>query len=200
MHGTLSTVTGKRMATDRITTIMWTALILLVSAHITVSNENTIEATAGQDVLLPCACPKNDDHYLVWQIQGKAVDYYIREHKNKSNISDQFEGRTRLFFSDHNRNCSLLLLGVTMADMGTYTCYYKNPEYEEAKVNLRISEKREITNSTVAPPTDKTAAYAVSGVILVLIGLLAVILIVRFRDRRLKFQAVNREPVTPSWV
>ncbi|KAG7467003.1 hypothetical protein MATL_G00148680 [Megalops atlanticus] len=200
MHGTLSTVTGKRMATDRIPTIMWTALILLASAHITASMENTVEATSGLDVLLPCVCPKNEDHYLVWQIQGKVVDYYIREHKNKSNISDQFEGRTRLFFSDHNRDCSLLLLGVTTADMGTYTCYYKNPEYDESKVNLTISETDTRVNPTVAPPADKTAAFAVSGVILVLIVLLAVVLTVRFRDRRLKFQVVNGEPVTPSRV
>ncbi|KAJ8253231.1 hypothetical protein GJAV_G00210530 [Gymnothorax javanicus] len=167
---------------------MWTELILLTSTLLGAYAE-TINASAGMDVLLPCHCPWKpkppDGPYVVWQIGDiRIVDYYTSE-LNKTGIDPLFLGRTQLFLPNDMGNCSLLLKNVTTVDNETYTCHYKNPRHTQADVTLTVSEAppKLPTQSPLSRLREHEVPCAIGGVFFVLSILLTVFLTFTYRKK-----------------
>ncbi|KAJ8410477.1 hypothetical protein AAFF_G00193810 [Aldrovandia affinis] len=168
---------------------MWTILILLTSVLFSACSKVTIHAIVGKDVLLPCTCLENKDPFLVWQIGQTIVAQYIHRY-NQSNIAPRFQGRTCLFLHEEAGNCSMLLSRVTAADNETFTCHYKNPMYSSSNITLIVSMHGMVVVQPPSPEYGKNrVAYAVGGIILAIVVLVTVVLMVRYRERRLRSRA-----------
>uniref|UniRef100_A0AAY4CJE1 Ig-like domain-containing protein n=1 Tax=Denticeps clupeoides TaxID=299321 RepID=A0AAY4CJE1_9TELE len=71
----------------------------------------------GEDVLLPCACTKEQN--VTWQNKAENVVYDSRSNEEGRG----YVNRTRLLLNNEGGRCSLLLRRVSVADEGTYVCY-----------------------------------------------------------------------------
>ncbi|KAJ8350814.1 hypothetical protein SKAU_G00259440 [Synaphobranchus kaupii] len=188
-----------KIGTRRLLGGMWTILVLLASALFGACAKITMNAIAGEDVLLPCICKENKvKPYLVWQIGSTTiVDQYISGHE-KSHIAHQFQNRTDLFLPEDEGNCSLLLKRITTADNQTFTCHYiESSAHTSSDVTLNVSVAHNGTQdlrkllSTHSPPSEHPehqhgkhrVTYATVGVLLAVALLLTVFLTVRYRHR-----------------
>ncbi|KAI1885177.1 hypothetical protein AGOR_G00217500 [Albula goreensis] len=132
------------METRRMSNSLWVLWIVLASNLVPAKLQVTIQATIGEDVLLPCVCPPAPTsspakYYLVWQIGDViVVDHAISDTEDKTNVDLQYQGRTHLFYPKDKDNCSLLLHRVCVEDERTYSCIFSEPELTNVTVKLEV--------------------------------------------------------------
>ncbi|KAL2102796.1 hypothetical protein ACEWY4_001964 [Coilia grayii] len=150
----------------------WTALSL-ASTGVTGSSTMLVQANTGEDVILPCACPDiSQELFLVWQLNMKIVMLHPRNH---SEIDESYQNRTHLNLETETKNCSLLLSGVRLSDMGVYQCYYKARALREISVTLKVNEKQsqegiqESTSTTVTMILMSLSMVGLLGLVYVLV-------------------------------
>uniref|UniRef100_A0AAY4CLB0 Ig-like domain-containing protein n=1 Tax=Denticeps clupeoides TaxID=299321 RepID=A0AAY4CLB0_9TELE len=96
----------------------------------------------GEDVLLPCACTKEQN--VTWQNKAENVVYDSRSNEEGRG----YVNRTRLLLNNEGGRCSLLLRRVSVADEGTYVCYVLSTGERIVKKQetvLRVSAKYTVT-------------------------------------------------------
>lgn len=102
-----------------------------------------INATVGENVLLPCDCSETT-YRVVWQ-DGLIVVNYFSSAGRKYNINDSYKTRSLLFLSSEKGNCTLLLLQVSFADQRNLTCYtFDNNGFQQTEVSLIITERKQL--------------------------------------------------------
>ncbi|XDV30217.1 hypothetical protein PO909_033184, partial [Leuciscus waleckii] len=73
----------------------------------------------GQTVILPCGCSSVTK--LVWQKGDTVViNSYPPE---RESIDQAYIDRTELFLEKEKTDCSLMILNISPADAGVYTCH-----------------------------------------------------------------------------
>ncbi|XP_062862493.1 uncharacterized protein si:dkey-192g7.3 isoform X2 [Trichomycterus rosablanca] len=129
-----------------------TVLVLSLSFMDIYAAENIqkINVTVGENVLLPCPCPKNTDQ-VVWQIDDDIVNMYS-EKNNSEKVHEFYINRTQLFTKSEKENCSLLLLNASSLDMKNFTCNLFSPFLSTSTVELNVvSHEKPDSGSFIAP-------------------------------------------------
>uniref|UniRef100_A0AAY4CKF3 Ig-like domain-containing protein n=1 Tax=Denticeps clupeoides TaxID=299321 RepID=A0AAY4CKF3_9TELE len=115
-------------------------LLLFLCRVSNISHKNGI---VGEDVLLPCACTKEQN--VTWQNKAENVVYDSRSNEEGRG----YVNRTRLLLNNEGGRCSLLLRRVSVADEGTYVCYVLSTGERIVKKQetvLRVSGKKSFRN------------------------------------------------------
>ncbi|XP_056320984.1 uncharacterized protein si:dkey-192g7.3 [Danio aesculapii] len=164
-------------------------MILILLTLLPFTSGSAIEEMTGyiqEDILLPCNC-SGDLKDLVWQRELRVVNVYPED---KSNIDPSYLGRTELFLKNQKKNCSLLLLNISVEDTGVYTCYRiisvdtGVSTMSQFQVNLTVSEKPFGLGHQIKPADESSTAVSISVPILVMAALLAAVLLVLLFRRR----------------
>ncbi|XP_067915501.1 NACHT, LRR and PYD domains-containing protein 1 homolog isoform X2 [Heterodontus francisci] len=114
----------------------------------------------GEDTMLPCTFPAAamfnlQDLVINWQrSDSRTVVHSFYSEENHSKYQDPaFRGRTELFPWEFPKgNASLKLKGVTVSDMGKYTCYVIQEDgkgFIENVVELKLHDKLLVTGTDV---------------------------------------------------
>lgn len=80
--------------------------------------ETNATGIVGQNVILPCGCSSVSS--LVWQRGDTVVNGYPQE---REYIDQAYIDRTELFLEKDKTDCSLMILNISSADAGVYTCH-----------------------------------------------------------------------------
>ncbi|XP_037646712.1 uncharacterized protein si:dkey-192g7.3 isoform X2 [Sebastes umbrosus] len=113
-------------------TFLGLLMVLIVSG-----DEVTREGVLGESVLLPCDCSERDlDKEFKWQINEELVF-------NGNTFEDKYKGRAKIFLSENNNNCSILLTNIMAEDQGKYTCRFDHSAgpYNKEIINLNLSAR-----------------------------------------------------------
>ncbi|XP_051567104.1 uncharacterized protein LOC127448524 [Myxocyprinus asiaticus] len=161
---------------------------------------------AGHDVLLPCPC--SDEHNkLLWQKDEIVVNIYPQDEIDKDSIDQSYKDRTWLFQNKEKRNCSLLLLDLSVTDSGVYTCYPLVSVGEGIwtkklfSVNLTVSDHNKTEHSEQARDQNGTKPdtnVSVGVLILIVMLILAVGLLLTLLIRRRHLKNTNTTSDSPS--
>lgn len=81
--------------------------------------ETNVAGFTGQNVLLPCDC--SNVSRLVWQKGKTVVSAYPQD--KASPIDQDYVDRNKHFLEKEKTNCSLMILNISSADAGVYTCH-----------------------------------------------------------------------------
>ncbi|XP_056088898.1 uncharacterized protein si:dkey-192g7.3 [Rhinichthys klamathensis goyatoka] len=165
-----------------------TMMILALLTLLLITNGSAVETSAtgivGQTVILPCGCTNVSK--LVWQKGETVVNGYPQERKS---IDQAHIDRTELFLEKEKTNCSLMILNITSADAGVYTCHAlfsvsdRIWSRKELEVNLTVSEKEDGGQLTFSgDKTDNTVSISVP-IVVVLIFAVAVLLTLLIKRR-----------------
>ncbi|XP_028847438.1 CD276 antigen isoform X2 [Denticeps clupeoides] len=120
----------------------WTPLLLLGCVAFSAERPAHKNGIVGEDVLLPCACTKEQN--VTWQNKAENVVYDSRSNEEGRG----YVNRTRLLLNNEGGRCSLLLRRVSVADEGTYVCYVLSTGERIVKKQetvLRVSAKYTVT-------------------------------------------------------
>ncbi|KAM3590008.1 uncharacterized protein V6R79_001824 [Siganus canaliculatus] len=152
-----------------------------------VVGDEPVNATAGDDVILPCYLepPFNVSGLMVeWTRDGRTVHLYREMADDPDDQDEQFRNRTSLFHHELSRgNISLKLTNVTEKDSGLYICHIPRLESQDKKGNvsliiLRVDSRDDAasrdTGGNNGTEDNKTAAI-VGGVVAVFVVVIAVL-------------------------
>ncbi|KAK7154378.1 hypothetical protein R3I94_007649 [Phoxinus phoxinus] len=166
-----------------------TMMILALLTLLLITNASAVETNAtgnvGQTVILPCGCSSVSE--LVWQKGERVVYDYPKD--ERTSIDQAYINRTELFLEKDPTNCSLMILNISSADAGVYTCHALFSvsgdiwSRKSLEVNLTVSE-----NEPGGPKllfedkTDNTVSISVP--ILVVVGSVVAVLLTLLIKRR----------------
>ncbi|XP_077071609.1 uncharacterized protein LOC143723305 isoform X2 [Siphateles boraxobius] len=163
-------------------------MILALLTLLLITSGSAVESDAtgivGQTVILPCGC--SNESKLVWQKDERVVNGYPLERKS---IDQAYIDRTELFREKEKTNCSLMILNISSADAGVYTCHAllsvsdKIWSRKSLEVNLTVTEKENSDQQTISgDQTDNTVSISVP-ILVVLILAVAVLLTLLIKRR-----------------
>lgn len=95
-----------------------------------------------QKVLLHCPCVnRNVRKKVIWQLEEHTTVLSHDGSDNHTTMGKGYENRVSLFLNEEKDNCSLLLSGITVADNGTYKCFFTANAFVYEKVILHVAGK-----------------------------------------------------------
>lgn len=96
----------------------------------------TIHHILGDNVLLPCPCQNRNLKEFRWQKEKPSSALVFSD----NNFSESYKGRAKIFQSEDNDNCSLLLNNITADDQGKYRCSFTVGDiYNRLYIYLNVS-------------------------------------------------------------
>ncbi|XP_042351270.1 butyrophilin subfamily 3 member A2-like [Plectropomus leopardus] len=119
-------------------TLLGVLMVFIVSG-----DNETINGTLEESVLLPCNCSmRNLNKELRWQVEKAHMTLVFKHNENSSNFYGTYKGRGTTFLSENSNNCSFLLTNITADDQGRYICiFHVQDTYQQSHVNLSVSAK-----------------------------------------------------------
>ncbi|XP_065108029.1 uncharacterized protein [Paramisgurnus dabryanus] len=182
-------------------------LVLLIIEGLAVGQSTDGQSTksVGENVLLPCLCPSKPDS-LVWQIGKRVVSVHSQNKDDINSIDKMFINRTQLFLHMDKKNCSMLLLNVSLEDAGVYTCHALDDVQDTTSsrnsldVNLTVFEnKSPKENPQTGEQNTTLSSVHIAIPVLILIVMLAagLILFLLLRRHRQNQQNIIYMPAEP---
>ncbi|XP_029559672.1 CD276 antigen isoform X2 [Salmo trutta] len=127
------------METYRTHFVMWT-LLGLAAVFISASALSGVKGIVKQKVLLHCPCVnRNVRKKVIWQLEEHTTVLSHDGSDNHTTMGKGYENRVSLFLNEEKDNCSLLLSGITVADNGTYKCFFTANAFVYEKVILHVA-------------------------------------------------------------
>ncbi|KAM3591200.1 uncharacterized protein V6R79_024561 [Siganus canaliculatus] len=175
---------------------------VFLPAEFSVVGHEPVQASAGEDVVLPCRLnPPFDVSTLTveWTRDGRIVHVY-KDRKYDHPQDEQFRGRTSLFHEEMIRgNISLKLSNVTVEDSGLYFCYVPrlNSTVKRGNVNLTVHPQKNPAGSGGDNETEddqkQTRVHTPAIVAISFVLIIAVSAVLRSYCRRRRTQGTSLE-------
>ncbi|XP_056287453.1 butyrophilin subfamily 3 member A2 [Pseudoliparis swirei] len=101
-------------------------------------DDTTILGVLEDSVLLPCTCLELDKEFkFKWQMEEPNP---MLIYKHNKTLSNRFKDRVKIFLTENNDNCSVLLTNITAEDQGRYKCIFRRGDtYQKSNIYLNVS-------------------------------------------------------------